>query len=956
MIRSTRLIRVAGLTWLLIATPAGPARPAEAPAPTCALLEDAAAGRPLAVTPLLEARLLASGGVTLLERDAVAAILREQKLQSLFGPEAGTGRVAAGRLLKADLLVLLRDRAGETPGIEVVISETGRGLRLRAEAVPRTEDPEADASAVERLVEGAITKHRERVTEICAVPPFLGQDLSYEFDHLKGAYAKLVEQTLLERKGVLLVELAEARAIADELALTAPGARLERKLPLYFLGEYRHEGRGDRRTATIDLKLMRGEAQLGAARKTGLRPDEAPGALRRAAADLLAKVVAGGPPPDPKAEARQLAERAHAHQRLADWGEAHALIEASLMLDPGQQDLHRDAVVVLNELAGQYWGFGLDFAEKPEKAHRAYNAYLRGLEHLELFLATAGDLAKYNKKGHNNFIGEFSHRWNWMRLRPNAPADDVARRHLEVQERKRETFLRLVRTRARAGQTDGPLYLLYVGQDLPTRDKISIVTEAIADLREVPGTQQRVAALLRYGAREHEFRSPEGRALMDSLTASPDAEARAGVAEIEEEWRMRAEISRKSEAARAARPSQAPPATGPPEVTFRPLEFTWTDPDGETGRLEWFAGIVPAGDGMDVVWDRKQLFLMTTPGRLRRVFSSTLLNFNFTHVGYDGRFVWASAVRHNHAARLFVIDPTNGRVREVTREDGLPTADQDGLPRVDISQALAVAPLGPGRACLAGSFGRAWLAIATFDPASGPSVEVFHEAREVAGRQDKDGWASAKLQFKPTYMHVLIDKPDPAGKAARRVMVGRGENPSGHEVGYHPLVVDPEARTVSVFRGELVPGETPDFVHGGALYRVEVVFQERIQSEIIRVGFPGTTKESVLRGVPDGIVAFLDGRPQIVGKRWWIADTSAGRVRVGSDRVPWIYQERSEYPLDFISAYRSGKKKLGGVYHSNHYGLLVLTTGDAGRWAVYRVEAVAPARSSGVDVSPARRD
>ena len=41
-----------------------------------------------------------------------------------------------------------------------------------------------------------------------AVPPFASTNLSYQHEHLKGAYAKLVEQAVLANSGVVVVELA----------------------------------------------------------------------------------------------------------------------------------------------------------------------------------------------------------------------------------------------------------------------------------------------------------------------------------------------------------------------------------------------------------------------------------------------------------------------------------------------------------------------------------------------------------------------------------------------------------------------------------------------------------------------------------------------------------------------------------------------------------------------------
>src|SRR4051794_7901824 len=106
-----------GLLALAAAPAAGQARPA----PTCAILADPA--RPSPVVPLLEARLLAMEGVTFTERAEIDAVLREEQLQALLGPEAGRQRASAGRVLKAELLILLRAAAQdqEPPALEVVV-------------------------------------------------------------------------------------------------------------------------------------------------------------------------------------------------------------------------------------------------------------------------------------------------------------------------------------------------------------------------------------------------------------------------------------------------------------------------------------------------------------------------------------------------------------------------------------------------------------------------------------------------------------------------------------------------------------------------------------------------------------------------------------------------------------------------------------------------------------------
>ncbi|MBN9521195.1 hypothetical protein J0H58_22190 [bacterium] len=233
--------------------------PPAAGRPTCALLDPTNDPR----AALLEAKALPAADATWVERAGIDRVLAEQKLQALFGPQGIGDRVRLGKLLKADLLVMVRPAAGVgEPALELVVSETAGGLRLLVRGVPVTKDADADAAALLAAARDGIKKYRERVREVVAVPPFLSRDLAFDTDHLKGAYAKLTEQAALARPGVVAVELAEAEALARELALAGPGAKLDRPAPLYLLGEFRHEGKGKERTVALTLRAERAGAPV----------------------------------------------------------------------------------------------------------------------------------------------------------------------------------------------------------------------------------------------------------------------------------------------------------------------------------------------------------------------------------------------------------------------------------------------------------------------------------------------------------------------------------------------------------------------------------------------------------------------------------------------------------------------------------------------------------------------
>src|SRR5689334_21070832 len=72
--------------------------------PVCALLDP----EKVPQAALLEAKLLADTGATWVERAEIDKVLREQKLQAAFGPQGVGERVRLGKILKADLLVIVR--------------------------------------------------------------------------------------------------------------------------------------------------------------------------------------------------------------------------------------------------------------------------------------------------------------------------------------------------------------------------------------------------------------------------------------------------------------------------------------------------------------------------------------------------------------------------------------------------------------------------------------------------------------------------------------------------------------------------------------------------------------------------------------------------------------------------------------------------------------------------------
>ena len=343
---------------------------------------------------LLEIRLLESPHADWLDRNDIDRVLAEKELQNLAGPEGTAARAELGKLLRADVLILLRtvkpqEAAGAArqapdsavPYFQLIASETSRGIRLSVDWLPQSKDAEADARKLGQLVAKAIAKSRLEIREIIAVPPFVSQDLTYDHDHLKTAYARVTEQMLLPQPGLVVVELEEAEMLGREL--TVAGSEIRRRPPLYLLGEYRNENQGEQRKLQVLLRVRRGSQQLAEIKKSELEPEQAVDFLRTGAADLLAKTLGQRQKlASPVVEAEQLFERAKLHGRLGAFKESAMLCEASLLLVPNQPQVHREAMIMYGKMAAPLTTNGRDV----RSVRTGLNCYVRGLDHLQAFI------------------------------------------------------------------------------------------------------------------------------------------------------------------------------------------------------------------------------------------------------------------------------------------------------------------------------------------------------------------------------------------------------------------------------------------------------------------------------------------------------------------------------------------------------------------------------------------
>jgi hypothetical protein len=342
MVHSSRVNRAASFSLLFVGLMAA----AAAAATRVAVLAPSGASAEK-IASLLELSLGTDENVQLVERGQFSAILHEQELAACFGADASATRLNIGKLVNADMLVVLREVAGPKPHLELVVFESRLGVRLLVEPIPLTDDLSADAGQIEKRVLAALGKLRQRITAIVAVPAFVCDDLTREHADDGDGYADLIEQSLLARKGVVVVEIAEAQAIARELAI-AGQPDPDRPLPFILLGNFSDSGSS--RTVSFHLTLNQGQKTIASASARAADLSQLAQTLLEATDRLIGSTFSKpAAAPDPDADARELYSRGTEFLDIGEASRGLSLCEASLLLRQ-IPSAHRDAAFAALEI------------------------------------------------------------------------------------------------------------------------------------------------------------------------------------------------------------------------------------------------------------------------------------------------------------------------------------------------------------------------------------------------------------------------------------------------------------------------------------------------------------------------------------------------------------------------------------------------------------------------------
>ncbi len=850
---------------------------------------------------LLEEQLSRNDNCVLVDREHIDKVLKEQELAAISGASSVSKRRALGRLLGADLLVLLSKPSSHRVHYEVVISDTLRGLRMQMFKLPVSDNPEKDAKTIDKKIETELKKQSNQLKAICAVPPFTSQDLSGDYEHLQEAYARMLERILLQIPGVLVVEIAEARAIAAETSLT--GSSVERPLPLYLVGKYRHDTTNPEKPPYVKITAYKGEQIVGSRKAKNLSPENAVPFLQKSVIELLeAGLQEKFSNKTSLPEYHSLAKKAKVHFSTGHYEEAAQLAEASLLLENQQPKLHHLAMSA----------YGRCGRQDEKSVTEALPYYDQALIHLEHFL----------RQSHfeeidttvSNSVSEAFHETTYM---TNDADEEIKKAVYSYRERARDMYIRVIKAKHRAGTlTDALLHMILTGwllvPDMYNETLRENLQKRLAVIPMILGPnvknpKQFIRELVAYGLTEHikMNRDKEYSWFLDQLSQYDHPAVRSVVSSERrllnrsDEQKVQSS-SNSGQQTNSAKENVSKPR-GQPDIEFVPIVLERTDENASNSSFNMW-GMMSCGQQVDLVWGSsgpKEVFLMKTRGRLQKIFEADKKHA-FGQAVFDGKYAWLPVT--GPQSLVLAINPTTGSVTQFTSEDGLPEF-----------QYAASASVGKGRLSFSGGFGqqtdrRAYIAVLELSKEKDKRVQVIHEATKqlLPGKPSNVQYQDPELSYVPKFM---ISKSTDNENSWCSVLGRSLPGPPGR---YPSLLINPDAANVKVI----------DAGVESHIIRKNVAFNENKAYWSIREGLRRLRIDSkdsqVVRELPEeGHVIFYDDRFHLVGKHWWVADDMKKPFRKLKGEVP---SRRTHLHRSFVSS---------------HYGL-VFRTSD-GSWNNYKV-------------------
>ncbi|NLS97683.1 MAG: WD40 repeat domain-containing protein [Planctomycetaceae bacterium] len=872
---------------------------------------------PPTISALVETKLLETETVDWLERNEIDRILAERNLAASFDVTATQQRMAMGQLLRADLLVLMRsqdilvhadrDQSTKAVRIDLVVAETTMGLRLAARSMALSGDFESDAASLVAVIHRAIAKHGESVRDLYAVPPFMCHDPGYAKDHLMAVYAEWIERYLAAQPGVLVVEMAEAEAIAREYELASPADRVRRPLPVYVLGEFRHQGHGDSRRVAISVRLKRGQAVI-AEISAEVPPAEVPAWLQGTAMQVLRQSEKTIPARmDMETEFRDVVRRSRDYLAFGDLREAHAMAELAVLLAPDRAEARELAIRTAIQLVR-----GLKMGE-PGSPAEMLRLRRRALQHV--FQASeAGTAGELPPEVFEIALASIQ-LIDSLRTVPRELIPDL----LEYRREVRRTAFKLARRFAEADDWRRSEVCLFGALEHTPRDEA--VDEKLAFYRGFRDRMDRQfkARLLhcQYASPPEEVRRFWNRTLalenLDPVVEGIIEKYQAAAAH----WDL--ECVRVDPEIPAPHASAANGRLLASRLSFKPIRLIRDDTGEKLEEQHVLVQPIMLDDGTDVLWTQfGPVCHVTRPGHVevlwdrRQVTSRRTGRQAYTqhHVESDGHYLWIVHTIDGDCTELHVVEPSSGRSWLISEQHGLPSIIHTTRPSDDGMPLMRVIPLGRKQVIVVASQGDTWLAHVRFDPGGDHKVNVFHTARNRRKPRGRGETGPDESWRDPHQRFTCWGRDGWAilGSAERQIVVLRDLN---EPLTRHPLVVDPANLSVSVVERNWEPARRV----GGYYLR-----PDGDTFELVHQDDPQQTPRRIVSPIHSGELVIDGDTFHVAGLQWTSGSLSTGQTQSFGD-TPWEAGGNIRFPEPGEPPTREPRLQTIGM--TNLHGLIV---------------------------------
>jgi hypothetical protein len=420
---------------------------AEASEPTvCAVIKAQASGEiATGAQELLEQSLVATPGMTLVERAIIDRVLGELALSASQENLDIGKRLQLGKLLKADILVFFSEATKEkNTSVSVRIVESETGLQLAAETfLWDKENAEATLASLFNTVSAGVERHKAGFRTILAVPPLECTDRSPAQAHWRKPLATLLQERLLTHKGILVVELEEARAFATEFFVGKEAARLKHDLPLYLVGQYSTRAADKDVSFSFDFKLEQGGKEILHKKLE----DIGQASISEHFASLVKEVVLKLPDvghdttsTDPAKEAVLLMNRADLFRKLGENDVALPLYETVVLIDPANLDARVNLLIMLHAIGNaRAHVFITDSWIPYEAGERHLWIAESGIEHLE-YLCRNAPLSDNVRQS----VAWFRQALRGLQYWAQEPSGEYASRALRFCRRREAAYLQFI--------------------------------------------------------------------------------------------------------------------------------------------------------------------------------------------------------------------------------------------------------------------------------------------------------------------------------------------------------------------------------------------------------------------------------------------------------------------------------------------------------------------------------